>query len=185
MREKADNLTKYIFPAAFIPHHKMGEELEFDHVDAAHNKSKQETCKREREEEKVERRVSLRCCQGRRETLIDHPTELASAVPVIPESFRPLISLHCSSHQWFDSVEFDVELIAEVRVEDGLSFALLSSITPNVHTRKSGAFFHQLPSLLKHPSPSWTDRLEGHRVDTCWFLPISHSGHMTFLQPHL
>ncbi|KAJ8253581.1 hypothetical protein COCON_G00201930 [Conger conger] len=145
----------------------MGEEDEFDQVDAGRPKSKQGKGQREEEGEKEEKRESPRRCLGRREAPGDHHSQLGSAASVVSESVLPPVSPSCSPHQSFDSVDFHVELTAEVRLEGGSSFALLSSVNSAVQTRKSGAFTHRLPSLLNHPSLSWRPRLKGHLVDTC------------------
>ncbi|KAG7459849.1 hypothetical protein MATL_G00215060 [Megalops atlanticus] len=146
--------------------YKMGEE-DFDPVSAGYPQTKKEMCQKKGEQGKEERKTRQRCCQGRIEFFDDHPSELGCAVPIIPDSFLPLDSLHCCSHQSFDSVDFDVELTAEVSVEDRSSCTLLSSVFPSVHTRKSGTFSHQLLSVLTWPSSSWKTKLKGQLLDSC------------------
>ncbi|KAG5832032.1 hypothetical protein ANANG_G00286800 [Anguilla anguilla] len=151
----------------------MPEEDEFDQVDSGRPRSKKG--KRQREEEgeerererESERRASPRRCRAGREVAEDHRSELGSAAPVVSGSLLPPVSPRCSPHQCFDGVDFDVELTAEVRLEGGPAFTVLSSVAPGVPARKSGAFTHRLPSLLNHPSLSWRPRLKGHLVDTC------------------
>ncbi|XP_036408749.1 splicing factor, arginine/serine-rich 19 [Megalops cyprinoides] len=145
----------------------MGEEEEFDPVSAGYPKTKKEMCQREGEGAKEERKTRFRCFQGGTEFFDDHPSELGSACPIITDSFLPPDTLHGCSHQSFDSVDFDVELTAEVSVEDGSSITLLSSVFPSVRNRKSGTFSHQLPSALTWPSSSWKTKLKEQLLDSC------------------
>ncbi|KAG9349972.1 hypothetical protein JZ751_026325 [Albula glossodonta] len=114
----------------------MGEEEGFEDVQSDGPKSVQEKCRKEREAEEEERRAGMRCHQEQREISENQPSELDAAAPVITDSLLSLVSLHCTPHQSFDSVDFDLELTAEVRLEDGSSLAFLSSVTPRFHSPK-------------------------------------------------
>ncbi|KAJ8399958.1 hypothetical protein AAFF_G00406880 [Aldrovandia affinis] len=139
----------------------MGEEEGFENIPSDGPKSLQK-CHRESEAEEEERRAGVRCHQDHRESSDDQPSELDAAAPVASGSLLSLVSLHCSPHQSFDrlSVDFDLELTAEVRVEDGSSIALLSSISPRFHSRKSGTILDHLPLRLKPQSSTWRPKQE-------------------------
>ncbi|KAK9977722.1 hypothetical protein ABG768_019522 [Culter alburnus] len=104
-------------------------------------KSQTEQCPDEEEEvdSKADRRtVGLRCFQGNRETSEDEPSELGASVVTSSEPVF-LVPQLSSQPQYLDC-DFDVELTAEVKVEDGASLALLTSVTPNLGYQKPGSF---------------------------------------------
>ncbi|XP_064178106.1 splicing factor, arginine/serine-rich 19-like [Anguilla rostrata] len=138
----------------------MEEEEGFENVPSDGPKSLQEKCHKEREGVEEERRAGMRCNQDQRETSDDQPSELDAAALAVSDSLLPLVSLHCSPHQPSDSIDFDLELTAEVRVEDGSSLAFLSSISHRFHSRKSGTLLDHLPLQLKHQSLTWISKPE-------------------------
>ncbi|XP_051572696.1 splicing factor, arginine/serine-rich 19-like isoform X2 [Myxocyprinus asiaticus] len=131
---------------------KMGTDGQ-DHNDEAEvvpAKSQTEQCPDEEKEmeSKVDKRiVGLRCFQGNGETSEDEPSELGAAVVT---SSEPLFFVpHLSSHPQYLDCDFDVELTAEMRVEDGSSLALLTSITPNIGYQKPGSFSRWCSRLIQ------------------------------------
>lgn len=121
------------------------------HKDEEVVQAKNEQCPDEKEENesKAERKtVGLRCFQGNGETSEDEPSELGAAVVTAsePVCFVPQL---ISQPQYLDC-DFDVELTAEVRVEDGSFLSLLTSVTPSVGRQKPG-FFLDGHFLLRPP----------------------------------
>ncbi|KAJ8364313.1 hypothetical protein SKAU_G00131440 [Synaphobranchus kaupii] len=152
----------------------MEEEEGFENVPSDGPKSLQEKCHKEREGVEEERRAGVRCHQDQREISGDQPSELDAAALAVPDSIFPLVSLHGSPHQFPDSVDFDLELTAEVRVEDGSSLAFLSSISHRFHSRKSGTLLDHLPLQLKRQSSTWISKQEEQFLNNCLcptFLP--------------
>ncbi|XP_051988470.1 splicing factor, arginine/serine-rich 19-like isoform X2 [Xyrauchen texanus] len=128
---------------------KMGTDGQ-DHNDDEVVPAKSQTEQCPDEEEKIEtkadrRTVGLRCYQGNGENSEDDPSELGSSVVASSEPVF-LVPQLSSQPQYLDC-DFDVELTAEVSVEDGSSLALLMSITPNVGYQKPGSY------------PRWCSRL--------------------------
>lgn len=95
----------------------------------------------ETSESKSDRKTDgIRCFQGNRETTEDEPSELGAAVVTASEPVY-LVPQFISQPQYLDC-DFDVELTAEVRVENGSSLALLASVTPSVRYQKPGSFLN-------------------------------------------
>ncbi|XP_067272627.1 splicing factor, arginine/serine-rich 19 isoform X2 [Pseudorasbora parva] len=132
---------------------KMGTDgqAEKDGEELVPGKSQAEQCPDEEEEveSKADRRtVGLRCFQGNRETSEDEPSELGAAVVTSSEPVF-LVPQLSSQPQYLDC-DFDVELTAEVKVEDGASLALLTSVTPNLGYQKPGSLLKGLfPAFLR------------------------------------
>uniref|UniRef100_A0A8C1K0P2 SR-related CTD-associated factor 1 n=1 Tax=Cyprinus carpio TaxID=7962 RepID=A0A8C1K0P2_CYPCA len=135
---------------------KMGTDgqAEKDEGEIVAGKSESEQCPDEEEEmeSKADRRTGgLRCFQGNRETSEDEPSELGAAV--ITSSEPVFLVPQLSSQPQYLDCDFDVELTAEVIVENGASLALLTSVTPNLGYQKPGSFlngnFLFPPSLKK------------------------------------
>ncbi|XP_016124560.1 splicing factor, arginine/serine-rich 19-like isoform X4 [Sinocyclocheilus grahami] len=135
---------------------KMGTDgqAEKDKGEIVPGKSQSEQCPNEEEEveSKADRRtVGLRCFQGNRETSEDEPSELGAAV--VTSSEPAFLVPPLSSQPQYLDCDFDVELTAEVKVENGACLALLTSVTPNLGYQKPGSFlnvnFHFPPSLRK------------------------------------
>ncbi|XP_016397181.1 splicing factor, arginine/serine-rich 19-like isoform X1 [Sinocyclocheilus rhinocerous] len=146
---------------------KMGTDgqAEKDEGEIVPGKSQSEQCPDEEEdvESKADRRtVGLRCFQGNRETLEDEPSELGAAVVTSSEPVF-LVPQLSSQPQYLDC-SFDVELTAEVKVENGASLALLTFVTPNLGYQKPGSFLNG--NFLFPPS------LKKNRVSIDSFLPL-------------
>lgn len=129
-------------------------QAEKDEADVVPGESQTEQSPNEEEEveSKTDRRtLGLRCFQGNRETSEDEPSELGAAA--VASSEPVFLVPQLSSHPQFLGCDFDVELTAEVKVDDGASLALLTSVTPNLRYQKPGSFLkeHHLfpPSLRK------------------------------------
>uniref|UniRef100_A0A672TBE5 Splicing factor, arginine/serine-rich 19-like n=1 Tax=Sinocyclocheilus grahami TaxID=75366 RepID=A0A672TBE5_SINGR len=129
-------------------------QAEKDKGEIVPGKSQSEQCPNEEEEveSKADRRtVGLRCFQGNRETSEDEPSELGAAV--VTSSEPAFLVPPLSSQPQYLDCDFDVELTAEVKVENGACLALLTSVTPNLGYQKPGSFlnvnFHFPPSLRK------------------------------------
>ncbi|KAK7167767.1 hypothetical protein R3I94_001985 [Phoxinus phoxinus] len=116
-------------------------QAEKDEVEVVPGKSQTEQCPDEEEEveSKADRRtVGLRCFQGNRETSEDEPSELGAAV--VSSSEPVFLVPQISSQPQYLDCDFDVELTAEVNIEDGASLALLTSVTPNLGYQKPRSF---------------------------------------------
>ncbi|XP_052403219.1 splicing factor, arginine/serine-rich 19 isoform X1 [Carassius gibelio] len=147
---------------------KMGNDgqAEKDEGEIVPGKSQSEQSPDEEEEmeSKADRRtVGLRCFQGNRETSEDEPSELGAAV--ITSSEPVFLVPQLSSQPQYLDCDFDVELTAEVKVENGASLALLTSVTPNLGYQKPGSFLNG--NFLFPPS------LKKKRVCIDSFLPAS------------
>ncbi|XP_048061642.1 splicing factor, arginine/serine-rich 19 isoform X2 [Megalobrama amblycephala] len=145
-------------------------------------KSQTEQCPDEEEEvdSKADRRtVGLRCFQGNRETSEDEPSELGASVVTSSEPVF-LVPQLSSQPQYLDC-DFDVELTAEVKVEDGASLALLTSVTPNLGYQKPGSFLkgHFLfPASLRKKTVPVDSSLPSGSFPGCCSSVIQASGQM-------
>ncbi|TRY59929.1 hypothetical protein DNTS_017597, partial [Danionella cerebrum] len=108
------------------------------------DKSQIEQCANEEEEveSKAARKTNgLRCFQGNQDLSEDEHSELGAAAVV---SFEPVFLVpQPSSQSQFQNCDFDVELTAEVKVENGGSLAVLMSVTPNLGFQKSGSIWQE------------------------------------------
>ncbi|KTG45085.1 hypothetical protein cypCar_00002626 [Cyprinus carpio] len=163
---------------------KMGTDGqdEKDKGEIVPGKSPSEQCPDEEEEveSKADRRTAgLRCFQGNRETSEDEPSELGAAVVTSSEPVF-LVPQLSSQPQYLDC-DFDVELTAEVKVENGASLALLTCVTPNLGYQKPGSFlngnFHFPPSLRKK-RVSIDSFLPSGSFSGCYSTVIQASGQM-------
>ncbi|XP_056608648.1 splicing factor, arginine/serine-rich 19 [Triplophysa dalaica] len=124
-----------------------GQTRKDEEVEQAKSQNEQCSDEKEENESKAERKTAgLRCFQGNGETSEDEPSELGAAVVTAsePVCFVPQL---ISQPQYLDC-DF-VEFTAEVRVEDGSSLALLTSVTPSVGRQKPGSFLNGL--FLQRP----------------------------------
>ncbi|XP_059412865.1 splicing factor, arginine/serine-rich 19 isoform X2 [Carassius carassius] len=144
------------------------------------SQSEQSPNEEEEVENKADRRtVGLRCFQGNRETSEDAPSELGAAVVTSSEPVF-LVPQLSSQPQYLDC-DFDVELTAEVKVENGASLALLTCVTPNLGYQKPGSFlngnFH-FPLSLRKKRVSIDSFLPSGSFSGCYSSVIQASGQM-------
>ncbi|XP_073696381.1 uncharacterized protein scaf1 isoform X3 [Garra rufa] len=163
---------------------KMGTDgqAEKDKGEIVPGKSQSEQCTDEEEEveSKAERRTAgLRCFQGNRETSEDEPSELGAAVVTSSEPVF-LVPQLSSQPQYLDC-DFDVELTAEVKVENGAGLALLTSVTPNLSYQKPGSFLNEnglFPPSLRKKRVSIDSFLPSGSFPGCYSSVIKASGQM-------
>ncbi|XP_073696372.1 uncharacterized protein scaf1 isoform X2 [Garra rufa] len=157
-------------------------QAEKDKGEIVPGKSQSEQCTDEEEEveSKAERRTAgLRCFQGNRETSEDEPSELGAAVVTSSEPVF-LVPQLSSQPQYLDC-DFDVELTAEVKVENGAGLALLTSVTPNLSYQKPGSFLNEnglFPPSLRKKRVSIDSFLPSGSFPGCYSSVIKASGQM-------
>ncbi|KAJ8245851.1 hypothetical protein GJAV_G00260990 [Gymnothorax javanicus] len=135
----------------------MEEEEGFESGSSDGPESLQQKCyKKDGVEE--ERRAGRRCHQEQRDVSDDRPSELDAAALTVSDSVLPPVSLCCSPQQDSYSADYDLELTAEVRMEDGSSIALLPSVSHRFISRKLGILMDHVPLNLKRQSSTWISK---------------------------
>ncbi|XP_018619927.1 splicing factor, arginine/serine-rich 19 isoform X2 [Scleropages formosus] len=153
----------------------MEEDEDYDLLGVDRSETKREKGSEERLEKKEDRRTGLRCCQRDTETFGVHPGDLGVPIPVASDLLSAPLPVHPFPHHAEDSVVLDVELTAEVRVEDGSMLALFPSVIPGLlRTGKPGFFCDQLPSMLNWTRSAWTKSSRGYMLKSV-SCPVSHS----------